>query len=246
MEIIDRGVLMKRILGFIIYFLITIALAFILLNYEFRAIDNIYLKTFWHNLKFISSTLYTLIPLVLLLAFLLLLFTNRWALRVEKLSIGGFSLIFDNPAHLYKRQIRNLLNTKRTIFKIDYEHDNFNETLNSYYEVYQFFRDEIKVLGDMRKKRFINNEAMALYALTNETISVLNGFLTKNQCNYRRWYTYIEKTNEEKYYLTPIGKLQKEYPYYDKLCCGFETVNKFFVDKVADEFEVDTHKWGMK
>ena len=50
-----------------------------------------------------------------------------------------------------------------------------------------------------------------LYDLTNEIIKVLNDFLTQYQSNYRRWYTYIEKTDEAKFYLTPIGELQKEY-----------------------------------
>lgn len=235
---------MKRFVYFIVSCL-AVGVIIVLLNLELQAIDNIYIKTFWHNLKFISIAFYTLIPLVLLLGLLLLLFTNRWALRVEKLSIGGFNIIFDNPAHLYKKQIRNFLDTKRTIFKIDYEYDNFNETLDSYFEIYKFFRDEIKILGDTGKKRFRNNDAITLYNLTNQTIRVLNTFLTENQSNYRRWYSYIEKTDEQKYYLTPIGELQKEYPYYDKLCCEFKKVNNFFIHNIANEFEIDIQKWGI-
>lgn len=236
---------MKRIFMLISICLVIVVLAFFMLNYQIQNIDCTYLKILWHNLKFISTALYTLIPLLLLFIFLLLLFTNKWALRVEKLSIGGFSIIFDNPVKLYKRQVRNFLNTKRTVFKIDCDHDNFKETFDSYFEIYEFFRDEFKVFGNVRKKRFRSNEAIVLYNLTNETIKVLNHFLTQHQSNYRRWYTYIEKKDEEKYYLTPIGELQKEYANYDKLCSGFMEVNRFFMQKVAGEFEIDMQIWGV-
>jgi len=85
-----------------------------------------------------------------------------------------------------------------------------------------------------------------LYDLTNEIIKVLNDFLTQYQSNYRRWYTYIEKTDEAKFYLTPIGELQKEYMYYDDLCIGFKKVNEFFVNSIASEFEIDINKWSIE
>jgi len=169
--------------------------------------------------------------------------------RVEKASIGCFHIIFDNPAKLYKRHIKNYLDTKRTIFKIDCEHDNFYETFDSYFEIYKFFRDEIKILGNVKKqdtKLSRNKESAHLYALTNQAIQTLNDFLTKNQSNYRRWYKYIEKTNEEDFYLMPIGELQRQYPQYKRLCCGFEQVNAFFVNAIAYEFDVDIMKWGVE
>ncbi|SEO79863.1 hypothetical protein SAMN04488134_11341 [Amphibacillus marinus] len=227
------------------FLFLIIALTFVLLNFELQSIKNSYLSTFWLNLQFISTGLYMIIPLILLTGLLLLLFTNKWALRVEKMNIGGFNIIFDNPAYLYKKQIRNYLDTKRTIFKVNFEYDNFSETIDSYFEIYKFFRDEIKILGDTGKKRFRNNDAIFLYNLTNQTIRILNSFLTENQSNYRRWYTYINKNDQKNYYLTPIGELQKQYPYYDKICSEFEIVNNFFVNKIADEFGVDIEKWSL-
>ena len=53
--------------------------------------------------------------------------------------------------------------------------------------MYKFFRDEIKVLGNVRKKkREISNETLELYNLSNDAIMVLNDFLTVHQSNYRR------------------------------------------------------------
>lgn len=236
---------MKRIIVIIIYGLTFFVLMYFMLNYEIQKLDSKYIKTLWHNIKFVSSALYTLIPLLFIFVFLSLLFTNKWALRVEKLSIGGFSILFDNPSNLYKRQVRNLLNTKRTVFKINCNDDNFKETFDSYFDIYKFFRDEIKVFGNVKGRRFSSNETMELYKLTNETIKVLNDFLTEHQSNYRRWYTYLEKIDEERYYLTPIGELQKEYVNYDKLCDGFIEVNKFFRNKIAIKFEIDMNKWGI-
>lgn len=237
---------MKRIIILISNCLIIVVSVFYMLNYEIQKMDSAYLRTFWRNIKFVSTALYTLIPLLLLFIFLLLLFTNKWALRVEKLNIGGFNIIFDNPINLYKRQVRNFLNTKRTVFKIDCDRDNFKETFDSYFEIYKFFRDEIKVFGNVRKKRLNSNETVELYNLANETIKILNNFLTEHQSDYRRWYTYIEKKDEEKYYLTPIGELQKEYASHDNLCSGFMEVNRFFMQKIAGEFEIDMQKWGIE
>lgn len=237
---------MRRIVSKIIGCLLVLALMGILICYEIQDISNVYVKTFWHNLKFLSNALYTLIPMALLLGLLLLLFTNKWALRVEKLSIGGFSILFDNPNKLFKRQVRNFLDTKRSVFNIDLDNDNFKETLDSYFEVYKFLRDEIKIFGDVRRKRLSDNETLNLYRLANEMIRVLNNFLTKHQSNFRRWYTYIEKTDETKYYLTPIGDLQREYAYYEALCQDFEQVNKFFINEIAGEFEINLQKWGIE
>lgn len=235
---------MKRLISWITG-LSFLALIIILPRFEIQAIKNIYLRRLWHNLEFISTALYTLIPLLLFVGFLLLLFTNNLAFRVEKLSIGGFNVLFDNPNNLFRRQVRTFLDTKRTVFKIDSNRDNFKETLDSFYEVYKFFRDEIKVLGNVRKNKLRSNETVELYNLANETIKVLNNFLTEHQSNYRRWYSYLEKTNEEKFYLTPIGELQKEYVNYKKLCKDFEAVNQFFVNEIAGNFEIDIEKWSV-
>lgn len=235
-----------RCILYLLFSLIIVVIIFLLSNIEIQAINCVYIRTLWHNLKFISTVLYILIPLILIFIFLLLLFTNKWALRVEKLSIGGFSILFDNPIKLYKRQVKNFLDSKRTIFKIDFCYDNFKETFDSYFEIYHFFRDEIKILGNVREKHFGNKESENIYNLANQTLKVLNNFLTMHQSDYRRWYTYIEKNNQEKYYLMPIGELQKEYVNYKKLCCDFKKVNEFFINKVANEFEIDLEKWEVK
>lgn len=229
----------KLVLGIII---VSIMLVF----FSTISIQNInctYFKILWHNVKLISEALYIFIPLLLILLFFFLLITNKWALRIEKMNIGGFSILFDNPMKIYKRQVRNYLDTKRTVFEIDLNNDNFNETLDSYYDVYKFFREEIKMLGDISEAHIKRNDRIRLYNMANETLKVLNRFLTKHQSNYRRWYAYLEKHDEEKYYLTPIGELQKEYPNYKSLCSDYKGVNEYFMSTIAAEFNIDTEKW---
>lgn len=204
-----------------------------------------YISILWKNLNFISQTLFSLIPLLLIILFLVLVLFKKWAFRVEKLSIGGFNILFDNPNQLFKRQVSSFLDTKRTLFIVDFEHDNIKETLDSYFDVYKFLRDEIKILGDSKKKNSNNNNRQ-LYDLSNKMIKELNIFLTTHQSNYRRWYTYLEKHEEKDFYLKPIGELQTNYHGYDQLRTDFIKLNKFFTEKVAKEFDVEIEKWDVK
>lgn len=241
-----RKRIMRRAARIMVSILIIIAVIIVLGTFEIKSISNVFLRTLWSNFNSISTIIYVLIPLIILLILVLLFLTNKWALRVEKMSIGGFNIIFDNPAKLYKRQVRNYLDTKRTVFKIDCNYDNFYETLDSFFEVYKFFRDEAKMLASERKqnsKFSRNKESANLYLLTNQAIQILNDFLTKNQSDYRRWYKYIERNDEEAFYLTPIGELQRKYPHYEKLCFGFKQVNIFFSEALAKEFDIDILKW---
>lgn len=237
------GRLMKYIRKIIIGIVLLLLFALIS-NYDIKNFECVQFITLWHNLKLISAAIYVLFPTTIVLIIVILLFTNKWSLHVEKFSIGGFSILFDNPAKLYKRQVKNYLDSKRTIFKINTDYDNFKETFDSYFEIYRFFRDEIKILGNVQLRRFADTDSIKLYTLTNEILKVLNKFLTENQNDYRRWYIYIEKIDQKKYYLTPIGTLQKEYKNYQKLCNDFKKVNEFFTEKVACEFKINVEKWN--
>jgi hypothetical protein len=217
----------------------------VLLTTPLQSINCICLKNLWHNLKFISNALYILIPLFFIGIFLFSLSTQKLVLRVEKMNIGGFTVLFDNPIKIYKRQVRNYLDSKRTVFKIDLDNDNFKETLDSYYDVYKFFVEEIKILGDIPDKSAEKNDRVRLYNMANQILKKLNRFLMEHQSNYRRWDTYFEKKYEDKCCFMPIGELQKKYPNYENLCKGFKEVNKFFINEVAKEFEIDIKKWDF-
>lgn len=209
---------------------------------------------FFQNIKLVSTFFFGILPLLVLVGFFLLLMTNKWAFKIERLSLGGFNLMFDNPARLYKRTVRSFLDTKRSLFKIDLERDNFDETLTSYYKTYEFFREEMKILDNEKKRgRWSNKgEQRELYNVTNEIVQMLNEFLTSHQNNYRRWYKRVADTDSVTpinggavipFHMTPITEVQKHYYRYREICDGFTRVNQFFKSTVEGTFEVNTKKW---
>lgn len=209
----------------------------------------------WKNVKMISTILFGGLPLLLLALVIIGLLTKKWAFKIEKLSLGGFNLLFESPVVLYKRSVRAFLDTKRTLFKIDPERDNFDETLSSYYKTYEFFRSEMKILDSERKRGRWSKQAeqRELYELTNLIIQMLNEFLTSHQNNFRRWYKYCSDKNEVRrilgegdpleFHLTPISEIQQQYYRYNEICDGFKEINQFFTTTVNKHFNVNLEKW---
>lgn len=207
------------------------------------------------NIKVLSTLFFGLLLPILIVSIVTIgIFTNKWAFRIERVSFGGFNILFDNPVKLYKRSVRSFLDTKRTLFKIDFQRDNFDETMTSYYKTYEFFRNEMKILESEKKKgRWSKHDQKELYDMTNRIIQTLNEFLTTHQNNYRRWYKQISDSNKVErrdrsgelvFHLTPINEIQKHYYRYEELCKGFEEVNKFFCSEVRDTFQINLEKWG--
>lgn len=100
--------------------------------------------------------------------------------------------------------------------------------ISSFYQTYQYIRDEMKILNPQKDYE--------LYNISNDMLMVLNKFLTTNRNNYKRWYKYILDKNEVadvitntllKVHLTPINKIQKQYYNYGKICNDFKVVNVF-------------------
>lgn len=169
---------------------------------------------------------------------------KRYSLKIEKLTFGGMNILFNTTSSLYINSVVSFLDTKRSLFIIRDEYDNFSEVLDSYYQTYSFFRQEMKILDPNRDKE--------LYDFTNELLMVVNKFLTKYQNNYRRWYKYtsetkeplpIENGKENFFYNTPIGTVQKLYYDYENITKGFEIVNLFFSDNVKKIFDINVDKW---
>ncbi|HFL4903937.1 TPA: hypothetical protein ACG34X_004940, partial [Escherichia coli] len=167
---------------------------------------------------------------------------KRYSLKIEKLTFGGMNILFNTTSTLYINSVLSFLDTKRSLFIIREEYDNFSEVLDSYYQTYTFFRQEMKILDPIRDKE--------LYDFTNDLLMIINKFLTKHQNNYRRWYKFISESknplpNEDgKYfYDTPIGSVQKLYYDYEVIISGFKEVNNFFSDQVKTKFNVNIEKW---
>ncbi|NFF79287.1 hypothetical protein FCV38_20500 [Clostridium sporogenes] len=156
---------------------------------------------------------------------------------MEKINLGGVNIIFDDPEKLFKQQVKNFLNTKRTLFKID-NRDNFYETLDSYYSVYTFLREEIKIYDTKISK---DSEQ---YKVANKMMKELNSFLTAHQNNFRRWYKYVMDEKVEEMHDKDIGDIQEEYRHYDKMVNDFANLNNVFCE-LSSEFDIDVNKWSI-
>ncbi|MGH1286369.1 hypothetical protein [Bacillus toyonensis] len=234
----------RKIIKYSIGGLVLIVTVVTLSLYDLQTIQTTYIQTLWKNIIFLSGSMFAFLPFLFLILMIFLFSTKKWAFRVEKLTIGGFNVLFDNPEHLFKRQIGTFLNTKRTLFKIDLKHDNFDDTFTSYFETYKLLRDEMKILKDAKKKKSKKGKpSTESYHLSNMMIKELNHFLTKHQSDYRRWYKYMELRNEEEYYTLPIEELQQKYSNYEELSSDFQLMNTFFVNEIAPYYDVDTEKW---
>lgn len=222
-----------------------LAIAFVLMPLIFVDIKvelsklQIYVN-FKNNVKFIVRVINTFLPIVFLLVMFIVyrVLNQRLVFRVEKLNLGGLNIIFDNPDKIFIQQVKNFLNTKRTLFNLDSSKDNFYETIDSYYSVYNFLREEIKVFDSKSSKECRS------YSAANKMLKELNIFLTTHQNNYKRWYEYIIDKNKDTNYNKDIDEIQKEYRNYTQIIDDFKKLNKEF-SSVASVFDIDVNKWDI-
>ncbi len=208
-----------------------------------------------NNLKLLKKVVMPFISLVVVAFCIISFIKNKYSIKVEQLSLGGINILFDRREILFTNSVQNFFDTKRTLFYIDEKHDNFSEVFHSYYETYNFIRQEMKLLDPQKDSN--------LYIISNGILMRLNQFLTKNQNNYLRWYKYISETNQElikldefgendvkseqrHFYNMPINDIQSKYYSYDDLIKEFKSINEFFTTEIAGKFKVDISKWEKK
>ena len=208
-----------------------------------------------NNLYLLKKVFIPFIFLVVIVFCINSFIENKYSVKVEKLSLGGVNILFDRREILFINSVQNFFDTKRTLFCIDEKHDNFAEVFQSYYETYNFIRQEMKLLDPSKDKD--------LYKISNDILMRLNQFLTKNQNNYLRWYKYISENNQElinldefgkddvkpeqrHFYNMPINDIQSKYYSYNDLLKEFKAINDFFTTEIAGQFKVDISKWEKK
>lgn len=208
-----------------------------------------------NNLKLLKKVAIPFISLVVVAFCIISFIKNKYSIKVEQLSLGGINILFDRREILFTNSVQSFFDTKRTLFCIDEKYDNFAEVFQSYYETYNFIRQEMKLLDPQKDSN--------LYKISNDILMMLNQFLTKNQNNYLRWYKYISETNQElikldefgendvkpeqrHFYNMPISDIQSKYYSYDDLIKEFKAINEFFTTKIAEQFQVDISKWEQK
>jgi len=200
-------------------------------------LETPYLVLFTKNILFVLEGVKTIFPIIILIAFfdLCALFRKR-QFFVRKSNLGGANVVFARPEEYFKQQVKNCLNTKRSVFRINTERDNFYDVIKSYYSVYAIISEEIKIYDTK------SSSDSRFYKLANKMIKELNDFLTNHQDNYRRWYDYMLNEKREQVYDKDISVIQKEYRHYIELVEDFQKVNQAFTD-IAVHFGIDTEKW---
>ena len=205
-----------------------------------------------NNLKLFKKIIIPFISVIVVVFCIISFIKNKYSIKVEQLSFGGINILFDRREILFTNSVQNFFDTKRTLFCIDEKHDNFAEVFQSYYETYNFIRQEIKILDPQKDSN--------LYKISNDILMRLNQFLTKNQNNYLRWYKYISETNQElikldefgendikseqrHFYNMPINDIQSKYYSYNDLIKEFKAINEFFKTEISGKFKVDISKW---
>ena len=195
-------------------------------------IPSVY-TVFSKNRPLVTGALSILLISVFIWLMVSLYLLKKYSVKVEKLSLGGVNILFNESATLYKKSVKNHLDSKRAIFKLRKNVDAFDEVISSYYQTYQFIRDEMKILNPKKDRE--------IYDFSNEMLMVLNRFLTNYQNNYKRWYKYISDKDEVvdrvsgdvmRFHATSINKIQMQYYDYERILKGFKDVNRFFVNDV--------------
>ena len=182
------------------------------------------------NLYWIERMLDTFTPLLVLtlvLIFILWAKTNL-SITMKSISVGGVEVSLKDSEDEVKNNVRNFLNTKRSLFKIIPEYDNFYDVFNSYHDIYEFLRTQLGLFISS------NNQGSDTYITLQNMLKELNCCLTKYQSDYRRWY---EKEIEKEF--IPLSELQKKYPKYDEIVQAFKGINKK-MSCLAEPFSVDT------
>lgn len=160
---------------------------------------------------------------------------KKWVLRIEKMSCGGITFVCNKPEKILKQNIKNFLDTKRTLFYINSKNDNFYDVINSYFSTYKFIRNEMSVYD-------LDSKDKEIYKCANSMIRILNEFLTDFQSDYKRWYEYLRDNKMDELYDKDIYEIQKKYRKYNEILEGFERVNEEF-KKCSKIFDINISKW---
>ena len=218
-----------------------IVIVFIILLLFFVDLDYLedkctFLRTFKLNVNWFEHLIesYTsLFIFIVVVAFIIwAMFTL--SISVKGVSVAGFEITLKDTDKAVKNNIRNYLNTKRSLFYIKAEYDNFCEVFDSYHGIYDFLRNQLLEFEDKKK-------TSSMYYFEIQTmLKELNRFLTVHQSDYRRWFAFYEKKEEDSF--VSLGEFQKKYPQFNILMHDFVELNKT-MRKHAESFDIDVLNW---
>lgn len=95
------------------------------------------IDTLAKNIKFINDVIthYLLVIIIIVVIWCWIFIRNHMNISVPKISFAGIEINLKNIDGIVKANIRNYLNTKRTLFAIDFKIDNFDDVFESYHQI---------------------------------------------------------------------------------------------------------------
>lgn len=186
-----------------------------------------------------AMPLWLIIFMVLLIALLLFIYGNKVFLILinrfpneSKITVKTGLVDFDFPI---KRSYENIhianriyieLVTRKAALPIHEEDDVIEEIYDSWYNLFQIIREEIKEIPG--ENIAANSSARELIQLTLEILNKgLRPHLTKYQADFRRWYD-VELKKDENKNISP-QEIQKKYRDFEKLVGSMKEVNRTLI-----------------
>lgn len=195
------------------------------------------------NLDFLSAVVSRYGELFLALLFLLLcvyLICN-YRTSINDFTLAGFSFTLKDPGRIIRVKVSNYLNTKRSLFYYYEAYDNLYDVMSSWHEILLYIREQLLYLEDSNSLDKESNFNRNLQ----ELVAELNGFLTKYQSDYRRWYkSQIKREMQKKDGFRIVFFIQQEYPMYDKIMHDIRLLNGKLRTQ-SDIWGVDCKKWEI-
>lgn len=189
-----------------------------------------------NNLDFVGQflTRYPWLATVVVVAIIIFLLMKNFSLNSTTVKILGVEFQMKHTESSARIQVKNYLSSKRSIFVIYEEYDNYYDVINSMYEILMFLRNQLANFDNFAQT---NNDC---YKNIEGIIKEVAKFLTKYHSDYRRYYE--QKINQSDNGFIPFKQIQNEYCKEQEILADFKTLNRN-VQQYAKYFEIDVEKW---
>lgn len=166
----------------------------------------------------LDNALIVLILLVLLACFIKFVYKLlKTKIKLKTVTISGISVELEcnNDVKNLANDVWVELSTRKIALPFDDDNDVIVDVYNSWYTVFERFRDILKRLP-VSKNKDVNALANIILKVLNEE---LREHLTKWQARFRKWYEENKNNNGDP------QDVQKKYPQYNELVADLKKVN---------------------
>lgn len=156
-----------------------------------------------------------LIIIILIIKFIYKLLRTR--IKLKTITVSGISVELEcnNDVRSLANDVWIELSTRKIALPFDDKNDVIIEVYNSWYKVFENFREILKKLSVGKNKDADKLANLILKVLNDE----LRGHLTKWQARFRKWYEENKDSEGDP------QEVQKKYPQYNELVVDLKKVN---------------------